>query len=523
MRSTRMSVVLFLMLPCVAMATLCGCSGEPQNAPSGNHSGTAGATPWPADTTTAYLAQMRETEAIGDDYTRCISAPDLPDNQWPPGGARARCDELKEGPWPISALTAVLEKPDGGQQLDQAFQRMHEAYAASAHKDARWERAFEAFDNDKPEAEALATTWLRQSSKSPYAMTAVGFSYLQNAAKQRGPKWISETSQDEIDAMQRWLHRAQPLFLNALSHDPQQGFACAGLVDVTRMGGGAALGSDIIERCNQADPNLPRYLSAIRVSSMPKWGGSWKALASFDDYIEVPAQQNPTLAYMRSTRMLEQAFELQRDKQQAKALPMLIEVVRVAPHSGAMRVASRDLQDAGRFDEAMIYVTQALRFDPRNIELLNRRGGLYQSLGNNARAVEVLQAVVSRGLADTQTYAKLAYPAEKLGEYAKAKEAYEKAMVDTDYRQWAQTGRCDIIVRRENNSVPNALACTEQLVSEFPDDPMANFMRAWVLTKHEQPGAEEAAQRFFALPSGRDKRQAQMTKQLRQLRADKTH
>jgi tetratricopeptide (TPR) repeat protein len=515
-----MSAVLAFMLSCVAVAMLCGCSDEPQSILSAIRPNTHGVTPLSAATTTAYLARMREAEAIEDEYTRCISAPDLPGNQWPDGGARARCSELQEGPWPIPALAAVLEKSDGGQDLDQAFQRMQEAYVDSAHKDARWERAFEAFDSGKPEAEVLAQTWLEQSSKSPHAMTALGLSYLQNAAKQRGPKWINETSQSEIDAMQRWLHRAQPLFLNALSLDPHQGFACSGLVDAIRMAGGTRLGPDIVERCNRADPNLPRYLSAIRIASTPKWGGSWEALASFDDYIEAPAQQNPALAYMRSTRTLEQAFELQRAKQQSKALPMLLEVVRVAPHSGAMRVASRDLQEAGRFDEAMIYLTQALRFEPRNIDLLNQRGGLYQALGDNARAIETLQQVVSRGLANTQTYAKLAYPAEKLGDYATARDAYEKAMLDPDYRQWAQTGRCDIIVRREN-SVPNALACTEGLVSAFPADPMANFMRAWVLTKNGQPGAEEAAQRFFALPEGSDKRQQQMISELRGLRAGK--
>ncbi|WJI14780.1 DUF4034 domain-containing protein [Pseudoxanthomonas winnipegensis] len=522
MEASRLPSLLWAAVSWAAFAGLGGCQAA-STPPALQTANAASVPPWSRDEAAAYLAKITDVAAIPDAHARCIAAPDLPGNHWPSGAARSRCDALLEGPWPIARIEALLSGPDGGKQLDQAFSSAQAAYAQSPRQHPEWERAFEAFKNesrDLPEVSKTAEAWLSQSPRSVYAMTAVGLAYLNNAWRQRGGGFISQTSRQQLDAMQRWLDRARPVLQEAVAIDPHQGYACAALLDIVRMGSGPPLGQDTVDRCAQAEPDLPNYLNALRLAAMPRWGGSWQALASFDAFIEAPAQENPALAYMRHTTLLERGMALQRDKQPAAALPLMIAVATDAPHGAALAGAARGLQEAGQFDDAMVYMTQAIRFEPRNVAVLNELAEMYQKHGDHAQAVRILQDTVDRGLASPGTYTKLAISAEKLGDYATAKQAYTVLLQEPRHRQWAQTCLCDIVVRREHDP-SGALACTQALVAALPDDPMANFMRAWVLTQQHDPGAEAAAQRFFSLPQGTDPRQAQMTTQLQELRAGK--
>lgn len=505
-------------LGCACIMLLAACARESSTpaSPGGNPAAAVQVPAWSPDELAAYFAQMEKAEANEDLYVRCTTSPDLPGNRWPRNAAIGECLAFKIDEWSLQNLQATLSKRDGVRQLDAKFRKALEDHFSNPGTDHRIDQAFTAFEEgDLPEH--VAGIWLEQSPDSPYAMTALGWVYYSNAARERGSRWISLTSRSQLGGMQRWLQRAQPLFERALALEPRLSSACAGLISVGRMDGDDALVQRSIRHCERVDPSSTPYMFARWMASLPKWGGQPGQLEAFDRDLESRVEANPGLSHMRNSAKEALADQFWQDGQAAAALPLQLEVSREGPNPDALSDVGKILGDAGNRQVALVYLSQALRFQPNNRYFLNRRIETHYRNGDFAPALHDIDRLVELGRATALTYSLPARISEKQGDFAAAKDAYQKAMSDDKYRQWAQTGWCDIIVRRDHD-LAGALACTDGLVSSYPNDPMSNFMRAWVLTENAQPGAEEAARRFFALPQGLDARQADMASQLTALR-----
>lgn len=410
----------------------------------------------------------------------------------------------------------MLAGKDGARQLDAKYRQAMEMHFANPAQNRGLDPAFSAFDEGDAPAQ-LAGKWLQSSPESPFAMTALGWVYYSNAARERGPRWTSHTSTAQFGGMERWLERAQPLFERALTLEPRLSSACAGLINVGRMGSDDALVQRSIQHCEHVDPASTPYMFARWMAALPKWGGQPGQLEAFDRDVESRLEANPGLSHMRNSAKEALADQFWQDGQAAAALPLQLEVAREGPNPDALSDVGKILDDAGNSQAALVYLSQALRFQPNNRYFLNRRIEANYRNSDFAPAITDINRLIALDRATAFTYALLARISEKKGDFPAAKDAYRKAMDSDKYHQWAQTAWCDIIVRREHD-MASALACTDGLVASYPNDPMSNFMRAWVLTENAQPGAEEAAQRFFSLPQGRDKRQAQMGSELTALR-----
>ena len=505
-------------LGCACIVLLSACAREsPAQAPPGGNSSAAVQLPaWSPDELAAYFARMKKAEANEDLYVRCTTSPDLPGNRWPRNAAMSECLAFKTDEWSLQNLQSELARQGGAGRLDARFRQALEKHFSQPAEDRRLDLAFTAFEEGEL-PEQLAGTWLEQSPDSPYAMTALGWVYYSNAARERGSRWISQTASSQVGGMQRWLERAQPLFERALALEPRLSSACAGLINVGRMGSDDALVQRSIQRCERVDPASTPYMFARWMAALPKWGGRPGQLEVFDRDIESRVEANPALSHMRNSAKEALADQLWQNGQAAAALPLQLEVSRDGPNPDALSDVGKILEDAGNRQAALVYLSQALRFQPNNRYFLNRRIETNYRNGDFAPALRDIDRLIELDRTTAYTYSLLARISEKQGDFAKAKDAYQKAMGDDKYRQWAQTGWCNIIVRRERK-LADSMACTEGLVASYPEDPMSNFMRAWVLAENSQPGAEDAAQRFFALPQGLDNRQPEMTTQLKALR-----
>lgn len=506
----------------VLLAAGAGCTQNRADAQGVDAAAIAATSSWSAAEQTQYFQRSGETEQTADAEARCLAFPDLPENRWMPGAAAAACGLLRETIWTVDKLQAELGMPNGAQRLDNAFAALAREQVAHADGGDPLFHAFSKFQADAPSRE-LAKAWLAASPQSPHAMTALGLVWLESAHEARGARWAHETSPAQISEMHRYLGLAQPLFESALAVEPSYAPACVALIRISRLQGDDELKQRAIAHCDKIDGSSFAVMQARKTAAEPRWGGSPQEIDEVNRLVKQRVATNPALAILLSDGDAESGVALAKDKRWQQAYPLLQQAAARAPEGELLAYAGRTANKLGQHQTAVVYLTQALRFHPRATWYRRWLARTYGDLGQWPQALAQLASAkasaeaVNYDLVLGSDYAHLGWLANKQGNYPAAKQAYVLALDYPKTRQDAAIGLCDIAVRRESD-LSEALRCTRQLATEYPDVPMARFMHAWVLTENRQPGAEQAAQAFFALPEGLDKQQPKLAEQLRQLR-----
>lgn len=163
--------------------------------------------------------------------------------------------------------------------------------------------------------------------------------------------------------------------------------------------------------------------------------------------------------------------------------------------------------------KALGYLSQTLHLAPNNTQFLGARADVRRKLGDLEGAVVDTRRAIALNDSSGRNHTVLGQSLFKLGRVEEAREAYQRAMQFPTQRQWAFRRWCETYilggVQRDE-----ALACTQGLLSEYPDDAEAMFMRSWVLYELGDPAAAEAAARFHAAADMKDHRQRQMASEL---------
>lgn len=501
----------------VAVA-LVACSDRIQAAPATDQALSSPAIAWSSHDGERYVQRMHEADAIADDAQRCLAYPDLPGQAWLSGAASASCRFLQPNPWTLDRLETELARPDGAQRLDAAYSAIGAGQAGDGDPGDALFEAFGALEVDA-RSRAFTDAWLAASPRSPHALSAVGHIELGAAFKARGGRWASQTRQTQWQTMRRHLDKAQPLFEAALA--VQSGYvpACVGLIRIARLNSDAALMQRALDECDTAGGSAFVVMQARKTAAEARWGGSDRDRQAVNDAIKLKVARNPALGILLSDGEAEHGLALARNKQWDAAYPLLQRASARAPNAEVLAHAGHAANRLGDHATALIYLTQAVRFQPDAVwhrRWLSRTHADLQQWDQALAQLDQARQRVPEALLGTQ-YRRLGWMAENVGDYAAAKQAYARAVDDPETRRDASIDLCDITVRRER-SLPEALRCTRANAEAYPREPMAVFVRAWVLTEHGQPGAEQAAQAFFALPDGLDERQGQLHQQLTALR-----
>lgn len=83
---------------------------------------------------------------------------------------------------------------------------------------------------------------------------------------------------------------------------------------------------------------------------------------------------------------------------------------------------------AGRLDEARIYLEELLREDPKNVDLFYNLGMLYTDLGNPKKAIELLLQCIEISPSHVNAHVALGFAYMRAGDLKKAKEFTLKAL-----------------------------------------------------------------------------------------------
>jgi tetratricopeptide (TPR) repeat protein len=465
-----------------------------------------------------HLALASKAETIPDRVTRCLQYPDLPGNSWPAGSANARCSLLLQPELSLSQIDTLLSGKQGGHALDRRLAALTKVQGQTSDSDPLL-LEYSLFDGSE-EARRIAEKWLALSPDSALAKTAVAGTYVTAGMDARGQGYIQETSPSQIAAMDRWLARAKPLLEEALQTDPRLSTACIGLSGIGRMQGNGALLHRALAICDRIDPGSWYVFSEREIAAKDKWGGNPGMRQQLVEDAKARMSKYPILGTFIASADAEMPEALADSGHWQEAEPGLTQAAMEAPNAIWLGEAGKAAHKAGEERKALIFLSQELRFAPDSIRFRQTRAEARRKSGDLAGAIADAQRIMDLGKAKGSTYSLMGQLMLDTGHNAEAKAAFQQAMQDPDQRPWAFHRWCEVIITREHD-VNGALACTEGLLTQYPEDAEAMFMRAWVLTENKQAGADEMAQRFFAHANANDKREVAMLQQLHQLRGDK--
>lgn len=463
----------------------------------------------------AYLALAARSQVKIDLFRECMELPDIPGNAWPSGSARALCTQLIEPELPLARIATTLSQQSGAASLDKHFSALQNDKAGT---DGLF-RAYWVFDESE-DARRIAERWLALSRDSAFAKAAVAKSYMSAGFDARGSKFIQDTSALQIAGMRKHFAKAAEFYGQAFAENPRLSPACVGLMAIGRARADVALLTRATMACNQADGDSWFVLGERAVAAEEKWGGTAEMRQRVVDDARERVIRNPALAYFTANIEAEEPDALSVQGRWREAAPGLERAALVSPNARWLGYTGVAAHKAGQEEKAIRYLSQALRFWPKHTWFREMRAAAKVKSGDPQGARSDLESVAVTGDASGFAYSLLGPLLLDAGKLSEAKGAFQRAMRSPDQRLWAFHKWCEVVITRESD-VDAAMECSEALVNEYPKDSYALFMRAWVLNENKRDGADESAQRFFAQANPADSHDADLVRQLRELRGDK--
>ncbi|WP_111266660.1 DUF4034 domain-containing protein [Marilutibacter maris] len=463
----------------------------------------------------AYIAAMREYDAIPDAEQRCRLLPDLPGNQWVPGAAKGRCAILRKPIFTLDEIDTLLETQGGRAELERRFEALLQANYDDPDQHDQISVAFQPFEKGG-RAFQVAERWRKASPDSAFAHVASATFLETTGWTARGQRYIGETSRDRLRKMDWAFEAAVPLYLQALEIEPRLTPACIGLAKIGRQSDNV-LQKHALRACREADPNA--YFVALEniTAAEPRWGGSDKALAEAVADAAQRAQDNPMLGALLGEAA---GYRPSLASDLGPVADQLAEAARMGPSAGLSARAGRGYLRRRDPWSAVVYLSQGLRFRPDDAYRRYERAWQLRTLGDLAWAYTDMRVALDiephngsyhylMGLVERETH----------GE-ATARPYFKRAMQSPDERVLATGMYCQGYVT--DAMWDDADACTRDFVADFPDEPEAWRLRGWYLDKVDDPGATDAFEHYVRIADTCHpfhKQQVEAVKRLLQRRA----
>jgi hypothetical protein len=326
--------------------------------------------PFTADEVREFLKASAAAERITDPMERCLRFPAPPGSHWSPGAVKIVCTYRLQETLHFAQIKELIE---GGRSADIDRKLADLTRDPINHPEAMWRFLNQNFLEQKPESRALLEAWKQQSPNSSFAFLASGYSFLNEAWTARGAKTFAATPQTSIDAMDRIIPRAEGDLRKASELDSGSAIPYAVMIKVGMLMSDASLVEDAVHQGLRADPGSMPLYNAISMASSPRWGGSDEAQAQLLRAIDKQAPHHPLVLTVRASVLADQTDAytcLCRTPEERAAYGEVFD--QVAMPSDLYSVGKNAL-DNKQYELALIYLTEALRFNTTDMKILNAR------------------------------------------------------------------------------------------------------------------------------------------------------
>ncbi|MCP8899598.1 DUF4124 domain-containing protein [Gilvimarinus xylanilyticus] len=408
-------------------------------------------------------------------------------------------------------------------QLNNVLQAGLEAVERDNSQDFALRTAYYAFKVPTNEMLQALNAWVAASPESYQAYIARAMCRYARGWSERGNRFISDTSRDQIAGMEREFAHAYEDVEQALALNNRAIVAYYLITALGRSGSDQEKAYSALVKANYQYPQNYIVRRGYILGLSPRWGGSWQEIQDF--VAEVPVQDtgNPKLKELAGYESFEKGALLYLDKEYQAAIEAFDQSLESGPNPVAYayrgrayyrldkdRLAIDDLTKAiylrpdyadqyywrsqalyyfGRYADALADIERAYALDPTDEYIQKFRQRLFRNYGHpelknadNGLAQAMIEKEVPKYDVENQFKQGLAYLALRENEAAEAvfRRLTQLKPENMEYARWL-----DFALFRQAR-LDDIVAFWDDVIARYPDNAVAYSERAGTFYHLEQ-------------------------------------
>ncbi|OOG38248.1 DUF4034 domain-containing protein [Rhodanobacter sp. C05] len=447
-----------------------------------------------------FLAAAKQAEAIKDPLQRCVAYPDPPRSHWSPATVEAYCQYYLQPVLSFADVQTLIQSGHAA-DLDRRLAQDLQAQLTRPESHGLLDRTyFSAFDDASFDVRSTLDAWKRASPSSAFAYAASGWAYVAMASKARGGAYIRDTPQSNIDAMDRLLSQADADLQRAVALDPKVTPAYVAMIKAGSMSLGSTYIQDAARRGLAAAPDNYAIYGLLSHAAEPKWGGSLVAMDHVAEQAQAHVKQNPLLAILLSA---EPAYRYDvcncESSANWSAYPLVFDnVASTALLSSAGYAASEN----GHSEQAAIYLSEVLRFQPWADDARRRRDSNLSGVGESQMALDDANSLIAADPKNADNYQLRGTVYMSLMDTRHAEKDLERALAlnPDDINVLVPLGSLYI---DQTHEWDKAWDITDRIIRKYPGGQAGWVMRVTIQENQPRAGLNESY-RYFVSHFGND-------------------
>jgi tetratricopeptide (TPR) repeat protein len=462
------------------------------------------------------MVDATRAEAIADPLQRCLAYPDPPGSHWTRAATVAYCQYRNQ---PIITIAQVRDLIEHGKstELDRLMGEALQAQRTQPQAHGRLDHIFFAdFDDGSFDIRPILDAWKRDSPDSAFAYAASGYAYVAMAAAARGGDYLSNTPESNIDAMDRLLLEGRADLQHAMALNPDITPIYVALI----RAGAYGFGKDYMLKAARmglkvAPDNFSIYAQYLWAEE-PEWFGSVDALRRIAAESLKYGKQNPLLVLDKAEApaFLANVRDCCDRPTKPDEFPAVFDDV--ADHA-VLEEAGETAADHGDTGMALVYLSEALRFDPDNYDARLRLSDLLIRFRQPKLLFEHAQRLLAIDPDRMEGYALRGYARAEQGDLAHARSDLVAALAKNPDDQWTLEVLGSIYVHG-TRQWDKGWDIANRLIELHPELADGWLLRASIQLHQPRPGLDDTIHYFLA-HFGHDPAQRGMVGEMRRILA----
>jgi tetratricopeptide (TPR) repeat protein len=448
-----------------------------------------------------FLAGVATADAIDDPIQRCLAYPDPPGSHWSHDAVAAYCHYRIEPVMSVDDMDDLIRHGKAS-ELDQRLADALRAQLTHSGTPELLDRIYNRnFWTSTPELRQQVEAWKHQSPRSAFAHAASGMLYVDEAQTARGGAYASDTPKSNIVAMKKLLKSAKGDLHKAIKLDPRMLPAYASMIRVGGLGSDNGYAHDAANRALAIDPSSFTIYSQLSWLAQPKWGGTLDAMRKVAEQAQGQANNNPLLVLLLPEA---EAAQAGLDVCGCGTIEQLSAYNTVFDHAAmsdtliaaANAAADNQTDPQHSLPLALIYLSEASRFNPDNRDLRIRRINFLAEMGQQQLARAEADRLVASFPTDIRALNARAVLEVRTNDYPGAERDFKASLqITPDNRILAQLGHVYADATREWDK---GWDISDYLIRTSPKDPEGWILRAHIQKNQPRTGLRDTIDYFLA-------------------------
>ncbi len=333
------------------------------------------------------IADIEHTYSIEDPLRRCIEHPSPPHLQWPKALVEALCRDEFTLVRQSDAIKPMIDKRDW-----EGLRAHYDGYLTRHYAKQDPERAiYRAIPTyswrDEADMAGYTKRWLDAQPQDPYANTLRSRYLIWRAWKVRGDGFASTVSPEQDRESTKLAREASILLTRAIKQEPRLMPAYETLIEAYMLSGEPELMRRTLQIAARHSPDN-YYVRATGASYLRLiWRGTPKELDALADDAKDHLEDNPRLSLLFANTKSQLAYIRSNGERHGRALTAARDALEHGPHFSSLSQAAFDSDKVGYEIEAIVYMSQLIRFEHEPKDALVGRGWRWERVGFYPRAL----------------------------------------------------------------------------------------------------------------------------------------